>query len=86
MASELLPCPFCGGEAGIKQTFPFAHPPGLGEKYTWFPSCLGECVGNIRDPAYLFRDEAKAIAVWNRRAEATAREPADPEFNTNPDR
>lgn len=53
--SELLPCPFCDGDAGI------GHKPAKGY---WLVLCrlVGCCYGPKADT------EAEAIAAWNRRS------------------
>lgn len=55
--SELLPCPFCGGEAQVARTAA-----GYWAAYCEEPMC-GR-VGN-------FKTEADAIEAWNTRAERT---------------
>lgn len=54
--SELLPCPFCGGEAEIKQT-----------EYGWFyPACTNwSCSCNWCEA---YKTEAEAVEAWNTRA------------------
>ena len=62
MNKKLLPCPFCGGEAEIKNL--------EGEVvYVRYKDCM--CTGKAFGE-YCFEDEkaeavSKAIAVWNRR-------------------
>lgn len=56
--SELLPCPFCGGEASVER---------IGGNGYYFVACSGL---NCCDSA-LADTEAEAIAAWNTRAERT---------------
>lgn len=62
--SELLPCPFCGGEAQFVEEDD--------EIAIW---CLGEChvCGGYHEP----EQRERAIAAWNRRTALTL--PAKPE-------
>lgn len=60
--TELLPCPFCGGEAAIVQTLDTTV-------RTWFVTC-----SNLKCSVLAFRTkryytEAEAIDAWNTRAE-----------------
>lgn len=56
-ATELLLCPFCGGEAETHEvTFPHHY---------WYVLCDGECFGNFCERP----TEAEAVAAWNTRAE-----------------
>lgn len=53
---DLLPCPFCGGQAELWR----AH----NSKPAWI-ACMGRCVVLVtRD----YQSDAEAIAAWNRRA------------------
>ena len=56
--TELLPCPFCGGEAYIYAPGPIEHHVACKN-----PSCYAETHG--------WSTEAEAIAAWNTRAEQT---------------
>ena len=72
--SELLPCPFCGGEAEINW---FSH---RGRKWK-VRVCCRKCAGNVYERAtthyhdcindYASEDEAEAAAIkeWNTRHE-----------------
>ena len=60
MGDKLKPCPFCGGEAGIKIHDFFDYT----RLYT--PRC--KCGAGITD---VFHTEAEAVAAWNTRAERT---------------
>ena len=51
---ELKPCPFCGGEARVFQTFDL----------TWEVYCCN-CTARIFD----IPDDKEAIEEWNRRAD-----------------
>ena len=64
--SELLPCPFCGGEAALVPTLETTV-------REWFVTCSNlECsVLACRTKRYY--TEAEAIAAWNTRAERTCR-------------
>ena len=54
--SELLPCPFCGGEAETHEVgFPYHY---------WDVWCDGECFDHFCEKP----TEAEAIAAWNTRA------------------
>lgn len=59
--SDLLPCPFCGGEAREEQS----------NRGDWFLRCSSCCSsgGHYRET-----DKAKAIAAWNCRAPAQDKE------------
>ena len=63
--TELLPCPFCGGEADV-----LLSQSRWGQSYTIHHDALGKCpaeyVGSMQ-----FATEAEAIAAWNARAERT---------------
>jgi len=66
----LLPCPFCGGEAELRQNCDY----NTGEPLErgWFAICP-PC-DLIRDQAWaVARDEA--IAAWNTRAQSEAGQP-----------
>ena len=69
--TELLPCPFCGGEAKII------------EAYGWLvqcTSCFASVGQNCTEGGFLagdYRTEAEAIAAWNSRAERTCK-PTEP--------
>ena len=58
--SELLNCPFCGGEATVER---------MGHNGYYFVACAGL---NCCDSA-LADTEAEAIAAWNTRSERTCR-------------
>lgn len=61
--TDLLPCPFCGGEARV---WKYSHP-SRGEY--WHAVCEEPycCIVGCEDT------EAEAIAAWNERAERTCR-------------
>lgn len=65
MATELRPCPFCGGEAEINFVPPFVHPrngrKGLERWQIFCDSC------GVFTPGMLTKEEA--IEAWNRRVE-----------------
>lgn len=58
--TELLPCPFCGGEATVER---------MGHNGYYFVACAGL---NCCDSA-LADTEAEAITAWNTRAERTCK-------------
>ena len=63
--SELLPCPFCGGEAEIM------HLPAVEPSAQWHIHCANR---DCEVDPFLWRStEAEAIAAWNSRAERTCR-------------
>ena len=64
--TELLPCPFCGGEAALVPTLETTV-------REWFVKCSNlECsVLACRTKRYY--TEAEAISAWNTRAERTCR-------------
>lgn len=69
MASDLKPCPFCGGEAEL--VF-------FGGAY-----CAISCqTCNCRTDAMDFDDAVRAFETWNRRAERTCRMDVDEWRNT----
>lgn len=61
---ELLPCPFCGGEA---ECYEYAHPPENFHQratlYLWRVRCRSCYLGGDG-----IRKQSEAIAAWNRRA------------------
>lgn len=61
---DLLPCPFCGGEAELHPTYDM----DTNEVDGWFAWCAMEndCAINPQTDAYL--TEAEAIEAWNTRA------------------
>lgn len=66
--SDLLHCPFCGGQAEIHST----HDIDTGEIDGWFVWCNNstcECAPETNDHF----TEAEAITAWNARAERTCR-------------
>ena len=59
--TDLLPCPFCGGEAKVGTH----ENPALG--VMWFlAGCLRPC--DVSPETKIFGTEAEAIAAWNTRA------------------
>lgn len=66
--TDLLPCPFCGGQAEIHAT----HDVDTGEIDGWFVWCNNkrcECKPETND----YTTEAEAVAAWNTRAERTCK-------------
>lgn len=67
--SELLPCPFCGGEAELQPSYDM----DTGEVDGWFVWCNNkecECAPETREHF----TEAEAITAWNTRAERTCKD------------
>jgi len=64
--TELLPCPFCGGEAEIVALDAWYKNPFVGIGCSKCPAILAE-YGEYKR----FYTEAEAIAAWNARAERT---------------
>lgn len=63
--SELLPCPFCGGEAEAHEVmFPYHY---------WDVLCDGECFDHFCEKP----TEAEAVEAWNTRAERTCKMETD---------
>ena len=63
---NLLPCPFCGGEAEAHQTYDI----DTGDVDGWFVICRNkECTAWPETAEY--PTEAEAVAAWNTRAERT---------------
>lgn len=60
MATELKPCPFCGGEAKIRD---FSTPDLEPE--------IGVFCTNCRGQTFVYETEAEAIEAWNRRPAKT---------------
>lgn len=60
MTSELKPCPFCGGEAGL-----YISP----AKYGWKYAFCKKCFSSMDD----YDTEAEAVEAWNTRAERTCK-------------
>lgn len=69
MEPELLPCPFCGGQA-------FCESPSYGRGY-WYVAC-DDCRAE-GPPSKNGQDcgEAEAIAAWNRRTPLKEKNDAD---------
>lgn len=66
--SELLTCPFCGGEAVLHPTYDM----DTGAVDGWFAWCdNGTC--ECKPETGQFFTEAEAIAAWNTRAERTCK-------------
>lgn len=62
--TELLSCPFCGGEASFKKCWNFDDESPSG----YFVWCHGnDCV--VEPMTEDFKEESEAIAAWNTRAE-----------------
>ena len=62
MTDKLLPCPFCGGEAELRN----AH------KESWYVLCVGDECPVLPDSTFK-KTKAEAVAAWNTRAERTCR-------------
>ena len=62
--AELKPCPFCGGEAYIREHTRIAKP----RRYTYFRVGCEEC--GLRFPKFS-ETIAEAIEAWNRRIPQT---------------
>ena len=62
--TELKPCPFCGGEAGLYHHTPFGYEP------SWHVECVDGDGGDEGCGCGTCHHETKAeaIAAWNRRA------------------
>lgn len=61
---DLLPCPFCGGEAECDETYPDSD-----HDNTHHVSCLFDgCAGNIYQPNETTWGREEAITAWNTRA------------------
>ena len=64
--SELLPCPFCGGEATIYPSYDTTE----NEIDGWFIGCEHmKCTGHPETDQFFTK--AEAIEAWNTRAERT---------------
>ena len=63
--SELLPCPFCGGEANVIDHHNDDGSVSVGCNND---TCLG-----FSGLGWLYKTEAEAIAAWNSRAERTCK-------------
>ena len=79
-APSLLPCPFCGaGEThihvnkGVWNGHSYGDPVSVEVRH-WCPTTDGQL---SRMLVAAGRDEASAIAAWNRRAQPVAREPME---------
>ena len=60
--SELLPCPFCGGDASVDTIYPDYPEKGYGV------TCLcNGCHGNIYIPDTKYPTKQDAISAWNTR-------------------
>ena len=76
--SELLSCPFCGGEAVTVHDEWTVLIHGKEEyRHNWYVGCdprsmLG-CMGSLNNMETGFDTEEQAIAAWNTRAERTCR-------------
>lgn len=77
MESELLRCPFCGGEAIIFQ-IPYNTEAELKMHQRWLWNEPGlftvgcqteQCIANFNNCMMLFYNSKQAIEAWNRRAE-----------------
>ena len=69
--TELLPCPFCGGEAELHPTYDM----DTNEVDGWFVWCNNDACECKPETNQHFT-EAEAIAAWNSRAERTCRDVA----------
>ena len=71
VSEELMPCPFCGGEATIVPEM--SGPLSPGRVLGYVIGCDGDgCPGNI-GRSYLYPSEKVAAEAWNRRADRTCR-------------
>lgn len=61
-ATELLPCPFCGGKAELWRAHP--HP----DRAAWI-ACMGKCSVLVSKE---HKTDAEAISAWNTRADIPA--------------
>lgn len=79
-APSLLPCPFCGaGKTHIHVNKGVWNGRGYGDPVSvevrhWCPTTDGQLSRRL---VVAGRDEASAIAAWNRRAQPVAREPME---------
>lgn len=64
--TELLPCPFCGGEAIVQPTYDIDTSERDGY-FAWCSNYECECKPQTRD----YLTEAEAIEAWNTRVERT---------------
>lgn len=55
--TALKPCPFCGGEAAVMETWAY----GYAEKHVQCKKC------DISTPSVPFRQKGTAVRKWNRR-------------------
>lgn len=62
--TELLPCPFCGGEADLID---------MSDAYEAEYWVAHQCPSGASAETYSYETAAEAIAAWNNRAERTCR-------------
>ena len=68
MASELKPCPFCGGKAQINHEPNFVDENGCKQSNDWYVECT--VCGFARLPSWgtiAYDTRKQAIVGWNRR-------------------
>ena len=68
--TDLLPCPFCGGEAELRPNDRGIYTPDI---YGWHVECTNdECIIGLMDDRQWFEEtKAEAIAAWNTRSAGT---------------
>lgn len=78
-ATELLPCPFCGGNAEIAEGMYTAWEGGYSIRCRKCALTFGASgrLGEVYEWSSSFKTESEAIAAWNSRAERTCENVAD---------
>ena len=73
--SELLPCPFCGGEAYVHEHYSCPGYDRNGKYPNYEPigyavGCMTlDCRGKRENTGFMYNTEAEAIEAWNTRAD-----------------